>query len=190
MNDWWVVIASGPSLRRDDCDLLRGIGPTIAVSDAVRFVPWADYLFACDSVWWRHYGPKYAWFKGERMSSSYGHEGIRRYRPKGRTGGNGGHISLKYAVQQGGAMNVALLGFDHQHTNGKAHFFGDHPRNEKIKMANAPHTHHWVSRMNATAKELKRDGINVVNLSRETALRCFPRMEPEQFVEKYRRIAA
>jgi hypothetical protein len=36
--------------------------------------------------------------------------------------------------------------------------------------------------MERTAKDIERMGVEVVNLSRETALTCFPRMTVEQWL--------
>lgn len=182
--DWTIVIAAGPSLTRADCDALRGVGKTICVNCAVWRAPWADYLYAADENWWKYYGPKCAWFKGQKASRHYRAPGVEIWRGKGwgRTGGNGGHQSIQGAVDKG-ARNVGIIGFDHQHTNGKTHYHGDHPRNETVRLGNAHNTDHWIKAMNLTAIDLERRGVRVVNLSRETALTCFPRMTVEKFLE-------
>lgn len=187
MADWWIIIASGPSLTRRDCDELRGFGPTIAVNNAVFFAPWADVLFACDSVWWRYYGTKVNWFKGHKVSRTYKNPNVEMWRGKNwaRTGGNSGHMAIQYAVDHG-ATNIALLGFDQQKTDGKAHFHADHPRKAKdgsrTNMANAGGVAAWPRLMAKTAQDLKARGVEVVNLSRRTALTCFPRMSVEAFL--------
>ena len=187
--EWWVVIATGPSRTNDDTRLLRGVGPTIAVNCAVFYAPWADVCFATDAVWWRYYGPKITWFKGHRVSRTMNAPNIEVWRNKGwkRTGGNSGHMALQYAVDNG-ARNVALLGFDQQKTDGRAHCHADHPKmasdGKRTNMANAGGIHAWPRMMSRTAMDLNEMGVRVVNLSRATALRCFERMTPEQFVEE------
>ena len=189
MRDWWFIIATGPSLQRSDCDALRDRGTGVAVNCGVFFAPWCDYLFACDAVWWRYYGPRASWFKGHRVSRTYRSASVEQWRGKGwpRTGGNSGHMAIQYAVDQG-AKNVALLGFDQQKTEGKAHNHADHPMKsdsgQRTNMSNAGGIAAWPRLMAKTAIDLKRRDVNVVNLSRETALRCFPRMSFEQFLEK------
>ncbi len=188
MDKWWVIVAAGPSLLRDDVELLRNLGPAIAINCAVFFTPWATTLFAADSVWWRYYAPKVKWFKGERVSRTHKSVGIKIWRGKNwpRTGGNSGHMAIQYAVDKG-AMNIVLLGFDQQKTEGKAHFHTDHPRaaedGQRTNMANAGGIAAWPRLMAKTALDLKARGVTVVNLSRQTALRCFPRMTVEQFLE-------
>ena len=185
MSKWAVCIAAGPSLTRADCDALRGFGHTIAVNCAVFFAPWADEWYAADTQFWNYYGSKGAWFKGHRVSRTRHALVAEQWRGKGwpRTGGNSGHQALQRAVESG-YDHVALIGYDHQHTGGKVHFHGDHPRKNRVRLGNAPSVHHWVKQMDRTAIDLERRGVEVVNLSRDTALTCFPRMTVEELLEK------
>jgi len=179
---WTLIVASGPSLTRSDCDALRGkVDQCIAVNCAIFVCPWADILYAADGKWWRHYGKDVAWFKGERASMTYRKPGVTHYRPKlfPRTGGNSGHQALTMAVERG-AKHVALLGFDHKEgPGGKKHYHGDHPDG----LGNANSLPNWAGRMNHTAIEIAAMGVEVVNLTRDTALRCYPRMTVEDFVK-------
>ena len=185
---WFIIVASGPSLLRKDTDALRDAGTWVAVNCSVFFAPWSKYLFAADAVWWRHYSAKVEWFKGHRISRTYHAPGIEQWRGKNwpRTGGNSGHMAIQYAVDQG-AKNVALLGFDQTKTGGKAHFHADHPKmsdkGHRTNMANAGGILAWPRLMQKTAYDLDKRGVRVVNLSRETALECFPRMTVEEFLE-------
>ena len=189
MNKWWLIIASGPSRTRADCDALRGIGTTIAVNRAVFFAPWVNYLYAGDNSFWKVYGKDVAWFQGERIThqaylNTRQFSGDHRFR---RFGGNSGHQALQYAVSQG-AHRIALLGFDHKHAeDGRKHSHEDYPRqvrvdNETVSFANAANTGHWVKVMRSTARDLKRMRVEALNLSRDTALDCFPRMSVEEFI--------
>jgi hypothetical protein len=181
-------VATGPSRTNADTNLLRGIGPMVTVNCAVFYAPWAEYVFAADSVWWRHYGPMIAWYKGTRVSRTHKGKNIQSWRGNWpRTGGNSGHMAIQYAVDQG-AKNIVLLGFDQQKTNGEAHCHADHPKfkdnGQRTNMANAGGVGAWPRLMDRTAKDLKERGVKVINLSRETALTCFPRMTVEKFVEE------
>lgn len=187
MAEWALVIGAGPSLCRDDLKLLRGRCRAIAVNCAVFFAPWADVLYAGDSNWWQYYGPKINWFKGARVTRAMNRRGLTVWRGKGwkRTGGNSGHQALQYAVDLGN-KHVALIGFDHQKTEGKAHCHQDHPERAltKMNLGNADGVRHWPQAMNKTAKDLEAMGIEMVNLSRVTALTCFKRMTVEEFLEE------
>lgn len=191
MSEWSVVIASGPSLTRADCDALRGIGYTIAINNAVVLAPWADELFAGDGTWWRFYGPKVAWFKGRRVSKTFKDHAVERWRSSGwpRTGNNSGHMGIQRAVDRG-ARNIAIIGFDQSVPKdgpnaGKKHYHGDHPQqvgNARTKLGNAEGIADWPRMMALTARDLQRRRVRVVNLSRETALKCFPRVSVEEFL--------
>lgn len=188
MSDWWLIVATGPSFRRADADLFRDKVTLLTVNCGIFFAPWAHYQFAADSVWWRHYGPKIGWFKGHRVSRTHRAPGMETWRGKDwkRTGGNSGHMAIQYAVDQG-AKNILLLGFDQQKTGGRAHCHVDHPKmdegGKRTNMANAGGIRSWPRMMARTAMELDDLGVNVINLSRETALTCFSRMTPEKFLE-------
>lgn len=187
---WWLVIATGPSLTRSDCDTLRGLCKTIAVNNAVFYTPWADILYAGDAAWWKVYAKDIMWFKGERVT----HQAYLRTRKFGgdgrfrRFGGNSGHQALQYAVHAG-AKRVALIGFDHQRTGGRAHCHVDHKRHndvdgEMVTLGNAACLDYWVKIMNCSAKDAKRAKIEIINLSRKTALTCFPQVTVEEFVRQ------
>ena len=189
MNKWWLIIASGPSLTRADCDSLRGIGTTIAVNRAVFFAPWADILYAGDNSFWKAYGPDVAWFRGERVT----HEKYKNTRQfKGdyhfrQFGDNSGRQAIQYAVSRG-ARKLAWLGFDYKHADdGRKHCHEDYPRqvrvdNETVSFANAANTNRWVKTMRSTAHDLKRMRVEALNLSRDTAIDCIPRMSVEEFI--------
>lgn len=187
-SDWYIIIATGPSRNNKDTRALRNAGITVAVNCGVFYAPWSKFLFAADAVWWRYYTPKIEWFKGHRVSRSYRAQNVESWRGKGwpRTGGNSGHMAIQYAVDQG-AKNIALLGFDQTKTGGKAHCHADHPKmsdkGQRTNMANAGGILAWPRLMAKTAMDLKDRDIQVVNLSRETALTCFPRMTVEEFLE-------
>lgn len=189
MKSWRLVVASGPSLTRADCDALQDIGQAIAVNNAVFYTPWADYLYAGDANWWKVYGPDVEWFKGRRLTYQDYKRSVSGNRFK-KTGSNSGHQSFQYAINSG-AKQIALLGFDHQRTNGLSHFHVDHKRHvvlndEAVFLDNASHISNWVVSMDTTAKDAADMGVEVINLSRETALTCFPRMTVEDFVERYK----
>ncbi len=189
MDEWYIIVASGPSLQRKDSESLRHAGVVVAINCAVFFAPWSKILFSADAVWWRYYTSKIQWFKGHRVSRSYKGPDIEQWRGKNwpRTGGNSGHMGIQYAVDCG-AKNIALLGFDQSKTGGKAHFHIDHPKmtekGGRTNMANAGGIAAWPRLMAKTAIDLQQRGIRVVNLSRQTALTCFSRLTVEEFLEE------
>lgn len=77
---------------------------------------------------------------------------------------------------QGGAARIILLGFDAQHTNGRAHWFGNHP----IGLGNAGMTDKWLDKFAQLADDFSH--IDIINASRETALTCFKRARLEDLL--------
>lgn len=86
------------------------------------------------------------------------------------SGQNSGHQAIQLAYQKG-AARIILLGYDMQHTNGRTHWHGDHPKG----LTNAEGIAGWVKHFGPLAKALELEGVEVVNCSPETALTCFKR---------------
>lgn len=73
-----------------------------------------------------------------------------------------------------GASRIILLGYDCQHTEGRAHWHADHPKG----LGNAKTVQDWPAMFDRAAKSLK--DIEIVNCTRQTALTCFVRADLEQ----------
>lgn len=89
-------------------------------------------------------------------------------KPHGTSGG--GAITTAIA---GGAKRVILLGYDCQHTNGKAHWHGNHP----TQLGNAQNIEMWQEGFSKIA--FLHSDIQIINASRQTALKCFERKKLE-----------
>lgn len=98
--------------------------------------------------------------------------GISRQPDTIHTGMNSGYQAIQLAYLWG-ATKIILLGYDMQKTGGKAHWHGDHPKG----LGNCGNFSKWILAMNDLAKDLKVEGVEVVNCSRQTALKCFRRAE-------------
>lgn len=180
----YILLASGPSLTKADCDLAAESGYcTLAVSDAYRLID-ADYHYACDQAWWEvhlhrvrarrlytQYEDAYtlAWARSRGLTAleSKNLPGLGRtcLHQNGNSGAQA--INLAYLL---GARRILLLGFDMQHTGGLSHFFGDHP--PELRQRN-PAAH--VRRFDELAEDLKAAGVEVLNCTPETALYQFQR---------------
>lgn len=177
-----VCLASGPSLTPDDVETVRMSGHVaIAVNCTFRAAPWAAVLYAMDRGFWQHYLPEIErTFSGARvglglMPARYrlaAMKGASGFRPYNNSGA--GAISL---AQYGGASRVVMLGYDLQHTGGRAHHHADHPR----PLGNARQTSvdRWVLRFGELRTRLDAAGVEYVNCSRATAL-DWPRMTIEE----------
>ena len=180
-----VVAASGPSLKVQDLDGARERADAVVVVNSTwTSAPWAHLLFAIDERWWTHAEPLPGQFAGLKACSD---QRVRRsdiktvqavkpptpclrrgllYR-----GTNSGFQAVNLAICMG-AARVVMLGFDMQSTGGKAHHHGDHPRplNNPSEQLYAS----WIKEFDAAAKDIE-PGVEIINASRDTALRCFPR---------------
>lgn len=148
-------------------------------------------LYACDVGWWRvYFGQVATAFAGElwtidaaardefdlRWLQGIDMGGLSRDPSMIHTGKNSGTQALGLA-HCFGASRVVLLGFDMQRTDGKSHWHGDHPK----PLGNGSRESHliWRQYMEIAAEDCKRIGLEVINASRATALKCFPRMSIE-----------
>ena len=172
-----VCIASGPSLTAADCELVRSSGhPAIVTNTTFKLCPWAEVLFAFDAKWWQHYHAEVkANFKGACLTYCAGRrfEGVETMHKQEawfRHFHNSGASAVSLAIC-GGAAKVVMLGFDCQKTGGKAHWHGDHP----ATMGNARSIGNWPTQFKNLARYAESKKANVINASRETALKCFPR---------------
>lgn len=136
-----------------------------------------------DFAWWEMYHAEVArTFKGQKHSTcgACTKFGIRMVQIDGkvfnphRTSGAGA-VMLAYLS---GARRVIMLGYDCQHTGGKAHWHGDHPS----KLGNAARPETWRAGFVKLAEAVK--GIEVINCSRTTALDVFPRMTLEAALDE------
>jgi hypothetical protein len=92
------------------------------------------------------------------------------------SGGNSGFQALNLAVQWG-ARRILLIGFDMTDASG-VHWYG---RNTWL-MANNPDHHNfkrWIAAFEAAAPVLAKMGVEVINCSRYSALKCFPKLSIE-----------
>lgn len=202
----WCCIASGPSLTPEDVEAVRGKVRVLAINDSYRLAPWADALYAADLKWWHvHYERARPDFEGRMYSIEdngdrknprianqlFGinvfrqeskrdvfHKGLSRVPGTLRLGGLSGYQAINLAFLWG-AKVILLLGYDMQLTNGQRHWFGDH-------RDNLPNTSEYGAQIKHFQTINPAEyGIEIVNCSRATALKHFPRMTIEAALAKY-----
>lgn len=178
-----LIIASGPSLTQDDVNLTKGkFDYTIAISDCYRICPWASLLYSCDTKWWKYYngvpeftGQKVSPFKAcaEKYSMGWIPAQYQEFSFSDSIafGNSSGYQALNLAVLLG-FKEIYLLGYEYQVTD-KSHWFGDHP----ITIAVRSCFDTWLNDMNKAAPQIASYGVRVVNLSRNTAIKCFEKRE-------------
>lgn len=184
----FVCVGSGPSLTQDDVDYCRGRSRVIAIKDTHRVAPWADVLYSGDERWWEHFAGKLT-FTGRRFAlvapqtkylqavETAGAQLLRLGTPLGlerdpsklALGNHSGFQAINLAIHLG-AIRVVLLGYDMKASaDGRDHFFGSHPYRNK------PTPYQWLSVFDSILEPLRALGVQVLNATRDTALKCFPR---------------
>lgn len=127
-------------------------------------------MYAHDKGWWDTYKRDVlATFAGKRYSANRLHD-VEQVTLDAHRNSGAGSIALAAHM---GAKRVVLLGYDCQHTGGKAHWHGDHPSH----LGNASATDQWIESFGQLAARLK---CEVLNATRETALTCWPRVDLEK----------
>lgn len=196
-----VCIASGPSLTRQQVEKVEGL-KCIVVNDGYLLAPWAEILYFADPRWreWHVQRPEYQAFAGVQITieGSHGWEklvdvpGIFTMRNMGShpplsttrnglaTGQNSGYQALNIAYLLG-ASRVILLGYDMKTgAGGRMHWFGDHPLKTNPAMLSA-----YEQNFGHLAPELKKRGLEVLNCSPDSALRCFPKVPLDEALARF-----
>lgn len=189
------ILGGGPSLRGFNVERIRGRGRVIGVNEAgLTLAPWCDVLFWADKRWlgWNH----------DRLHLHTGQWKVTRKRPHvpvpfdvrvlrflprrlshwpdavGGWCGGSSALNLAYLL---GARRIVLLGFDmhdvpvERWQEGNWH---DRHRDPPLKDQRASK---FIPTLEAMAPELERAGVEVVNVNRESALRCFRFADLKEF---------
>jgi hypothetical protein len=193
-----AVLGGGPSMSPAIAESLRGRCRVIAVNNnGVRTVdaagvhheaaaPWADVLYAADDMWWktnREAAEKFAGIKAKMMPNGFHNfatpvDGMRILGNGGadgfddrpnymRTGWNSGYQALHLAAHFG-AKRVLLIGFDMHAKNGD-HWHGDHSWRPGYRSRYEL----FMRAFDRGAQEFERRGVEVINCTDGSALRCF-----------------
>lgn len=211
---WWpdwdgesvAIVASGPSLKTENVNLLRGRMKVIAVKQSFDRCPFADVVYGCDGPWWKHRrglpefnGLKIAWDakacaqfdslrkieireNGRKNPIKYADELIMAPIGTIGSGGNSGFQALNLALQFG-ARRILLLGFD-MHDRGGVHWYG---RNNWPRGNNPDETNfsRWRRAFQVAAGQLAGLGAQVINANPLSALKCFPYRSIEQALHEW-----
>ncbi|EEE6681733.1 norphogenetic protein [Salmonella enterica subsp. diarizonae] len=165
-------VASGPSLKKVDCERIEERGyPVVAVNNAYSMFRQPYALFAGDEDWWRSYG-KIVPENIRRCTASrsasvlYGIEYQRFGAPEVEF--NSGSMAIQFAASLG-AKHIYLIGYDCSIRRG-VHFHGRHTGN--LRNPSQLSVKKWHREFAGVREELSH--IDIINCSRRTELTCFP----------------
>ena len=208
---WWpdmkgrtvAILASGPSMTRAQCDLVRGTDWTaVAINETWRLASWAAVLYGCDWAWWAAKAPTIGEFDGLRVIGTVptvrnkaqfppemeGQAAQLNYlrvvagqsQPlwKGPAVGAGSNSAFQVAnwAARCGATRLVLLGVDCHSPNVHWHGGHTHPmaQNQKPNLMTT-----WLAAWRNAAPQFTERGISVINCAPGSALDCFPRAKLE-----------
>lgn len=187
--DVCALIASGPSVTKEDVDKLQGRCRVAVVNNNHELAPWADLLYAADGRWWEKY-PKARNFGGLKVTPDaptakrYGlhhvnllderdtdSDRISVDRPGMLARGGNSAFQLLNLVTQFGVRRQIWLGFDFT----GEHWHGKHP--EPLRNPKPQTLEKWRKRFDAQADLLKSLGVDVVNASADSALTAYQKLD-------------
>lgn len=171
-----VVMASGSSMSLALADQVREARlPAIVVNNTYQLAPWADMLYAADEAWWAHNQDAFQ-FAGLKVSvgtvpgvlqiKSSGMKGFDPNPRHVRLGGNSSYQAVHIAMHTG-VKRILLCGVD----MGGQHWHPDHP----APLRETPDWAYerWIKLFGGLATAAKGLGIEVLNCSPVSALKCF-----------------
>jgi transposase len=192
-----AILASGPSLVREDIDAVLAAGATtVAINDAIRLAPDAAVFYSGARAWWPRWTQQALWGERHRLVNAFagvkislcidqdkpgvlpdgtillantGNDGL-ELRPVGlRTYQNSGGAAINLAMHLG-ASRVLLLGYDMgPDASGRHHFHEEHRTRHSSPYAM------FRNLIQTMVLPLHAAGVEVINCSRASQLPCFPR---------------
>ncbi len=93
-------------------------------------------------------------------------------------GSNSGYQAINLACHLG-AKRIILLGYDMQFgPEGQTHHHGDHPKGMNNPAEGLFKT--WIERFATIVPDLERAGVEIINCTPDSALKCFPMAKLEE----------
>lgn len=184
-----AVLASGESMGPEVAEAVRQAAAVrvIVTNNTFRLARWADILFAADAPWWDKYHAETAGFLGLKVCAdgsgtkyddvlqiqNSGLEGFDPDPSRIRCGGCSGYAAVHIAAHLGCAR-ILLCGFDMK--GGHWH----EPHKYPLREHGDGIYERWIARFGTLAPELAARGIEVLNCTPGSALRCFPAADLHQ----------
>lgn len=180
------IVAGGPSVKPEHVAHLSQI---VAINSAWQTAPHAEYLLFGDSRWWREFG-KGVKFNGQLVTSQKFPTVAPRMLvfKKGSPPGlshernrlNFRRTSVTAAINLlvfKGVRRIGLFGVDGKLIDGIRHNHSDAYPWPMVKGCFDEHD----AEFHSILPDLKRLGVEVVNLNPDSAITAFPKMRPEEF---------
>ena len=189
-----VVIASGPSLSDEQLEIVERAHMAervhaIAVNNTCERAPWADVAYfgdytsikhyrgankgskqqdlaSCCAEWWTISKPAAErWKLNHVASDNRPGFGVNRVSMNANSGAQAINLAMLF-----GARRILLLGFDMRDIGGRAHWFGQHP---KEWLVDVQLYSEWIHKLTIAAPQAKARGVEILNCTPGSALQCF-----------------
>jgi hypothetical protein len=207
--DWMgatcVILAGGPSLPTDIGQRLSSKTRVIAINDSWRLFPQADALYFGDATWWHNQQAmnprtldgrlsfhdmiyKGFWVTIANFSEhpqvhclwSTTAQGLEKNPVALATGANSGYAAINLAYLYG-ARRIVLLGYDMKCAGARTHWHnGPRERAGVFQVALNSFLYHFES----LVEPLKKEGVEVINATPDSALTCWPYLPLEEALEE------
>lgn len=204
--DWYLdwtdlpvaIVASGPSTKTVNVNLIRDKMRVIAVKENVDLCPWADVVYGCDAAWWNkrvglpEFNGLKVSYRGDNINIPAKFPDIRHVDIRAKSddlnldepgvlgsGGNSGFQALNLALQFG-SRKILLIGFDLNDRSG-VHWYG---RNNWPRANNPTEENfrRWRGAFRLAAPKLQSIGAEVLNASPTSEMKCFGKTTIEQAI--------
>jgi hypothetical protein len=166
----------------------QGIDNDIDGVTVPALAAWADVLYSADRKWWENNAARALAFAGLKITiqppggAAFKHPDVKVIGNGGmrgvdsrpthlRTGGNSGYQAVHLAMHFG-ARRILLCGFDMHSPAGREHWFGQHAWRQKFR---SPYPM-FISRFVDAAPLFRAAGVEIINCTPGSALKCFPSM--------------
>ena len=185
-----ICLGSGPSLTPEDVALTRGYH-VLAINDTYQMAPHLSVLYAAELRWWDWHQDALAlsclkFGSHTLIPKRYTGVGYLRHvsgngietDPSAVRGTHGGTQAINIARHLG-AGRILMVGYDMQPgSDGRNHYFGEHPDGTHVNYVRRLKDYEDVY------DRLGREGIELVNCSRSTAIESVPRMPLAMALER------
>jgi len=191
------ILGGGPTLNDINLDLIKhrkviGINNAYGDPNGDGYIPrdWVDICFFADQRWRQWHSKDIQKFKGmvvtcrSTLHGKSGMFGLHRGQAEGleerpqflawNKSSGGAAINLAYHL---GATTCVLLGYDMRRVGNRANWHHDHPAPQKNPYER------FLLPYAKVAKDADRLGMKIINCTLESALRVFPIMSLERFLE-------
>jgi hypothetical protein len=156
--------------------------------------PTADALYACDEKWWNGYRHLWEPFEGMKITrigrlaeelgiTAVATDGVQGVSDAGiSTGRNSGYQAIGCAHLLG-AARIVLVGFDMMAKDRQSHWHADH-RGHGMTNPTARLFKMWIPYFDTIYEGLRERGVELVNASRETAIKSIPRVSLDELCDE------